>query len=367
MINKAYPPWIGGIEKHLYELCQALKGSIDLEVLVSNDRFKTEIEQLDGYRVVRVGSLGYVWSTPLGVSFGHWMRRSDADIFHFQFPYPVAEVAYLLSGIKRKVVVSFQVDVVHHPVIRSMLLPFLMRFLQQADRIIVSSANLIESSGILGKFKDKCTVVPLGIDVRRFGITDEIRENIARIRRLYAPPILLFVGRLVPYKGVDILIKAMNYVKATLLIVGEGPSEKYLKRLTEKNGLTDKIHFLGTLSEKELIWCYHACEVFVLPSLDTAEAFGIVQLEAHACGKPVVSTNLPTGVTFVNLDGVTGLVVPPGSSESLAEGINNLLRDDRLRQRLGEQARARVNSEFTAEVMARKMLNVYNEVMKGDF
>ncbi len=365
MVNKAYPPWMGGIESHLHELCQALKDKVDLEVLVSNVRFKTEIEHLQGYRIIRVASLGYAASTHLGIFFSYWMRKLKADIIHFHFPYPVAEIAYLLSGIRRRVVVTYHADIVHHPVIWGMLSPFEMRFLKRADRIIATSGNMIKCSDILSRFADKCATVPFGIDVSRFCMTDKIKDKVAGMRRRYPAPILLFVGRLVPYKGLDVLIPAMNYVNANLLVVGEGPSKKALMRLTEKNGLTGKIHFLGILPEEELVSSYHACELLVLPSVDTAEAFGIVQLEAHACGKPVVSTDLSTGVTYANLDGVTGVVVPSRSPRGLADGINRLLRDDRLRQRLGRQARERVNSEFTGEIMAGRTLDVYNQVIRG--
>ncbi|PIV38984.1 MAG: glycosyltransferase [Candidatus Omnitrophica bacterium CG02_land_8_20_14_3_00__42_8] len=365
MINKAYPPWTGGIESHLYGLCRSLKDKVDLEVLVSNTRFKTEVGLDGGYRVIRVASLGYVASTHLGVSFAKWMRKSDADIFHFHFPYPVAEIAYLLSMIKRRVVVTYHVDVVHHPIIWGMLRPFLMNFLERADKIIVNSANLIGSSPVLARFADKCEVVPYGIDTGRFKMTDGIKLGAGKIRKSFHGPIILFVGRLVPYKGLDVLIKAMDNINANLLIIGEGPSKKKLMQLGRENGRMNKIHFLGTLPEEELIAHYHACDIFVLPSVDTAESFGIVQLEAQACGKPVVSTNLPTGVTFANLNGVTGIVVTPGSVKGLAGGINKLLLDGQLRKRLGEQSRERVSREFTLEIMAGRTLEVYNQVMAG--
>jgi len=349
MVNKAYPPWLGGVENHLHQLCQGLKDKVDLEVLVSNVRFKTEIEYLEGYRVIRVASLGYLASTPLGVSFSWWMRKLKPDIIHFHFPYPVAELAYLASGVKCKQVVTYHADVVHHPVIWKMLFPFEMRFFKRADRIIATSENLINCSRILNRFKAKTTVVPFGVNLDRFFLTDKIKVRVAAINKLYPAPILFFVGRLVPYKGLDVLIQAMNCLDTKLLIAGEGPLEKSLKLMVEAKGLKDKVNFLGKLSDEEMIAHYHACDIFVLPSVNTAEAFGIVQLEAQACGKPVVSTDLATGVTFVNRDGVTGVVVPPRSIEGLVEGINKLLKDGQLRQKLGQQAKMRVESEFSEE------------------
>ncbi|MCK4267768.1 MAG: glycosyltransferase, partial [Actinomycetia bacterium] len=108
---------------------------------------------------------------------------------------------------------------------------------------------------------------------------------------------------------------------------------------------------------------FYASDLFALPSTANSEAFGYVQLEAHACGLPVVSTNLPTGVPYANLDNVTGLIVPPSDSEALAAAINKLLQDDALRQKLGSQAKKRVENQFNFEVMAEAIEKVYQEAL----
>jgi rhamnosyl/mannosyltransferase len=123
------------------------------------------------------------------------------------------------------------------------------------------------------------------------------------------------------------------------------------------------VHFFGKVDQKTLKAAYNACDIFVLPSNYRSEAFGIVQLEAFAAGKPVVSSNLPSGVPYVNLDGVTGIIVPPNDAEKLADAINKLLRDDSLREKLGRAARERVEREFTADQMASKTLKVYEKVI----
>ena len=129
---------------------------------------------------------------------------------------------------------------------------------------------------------------------------DELRDGL---------PSVLCVGRLVSYKGVEFLIRALESIKARLWIIGSGPLEASLKNLAREKGLADRIEFLGQLSDEEVVRYYHACDVFVLPSITNAEMFGVVQLEAMACRKPVISTNLPTGVPWVNQHGKTGYVL----------------------------------------------------------
>lgn len=364
MVNKFYPPWIGGIEKHLYILCQELKNSVELKVLVANTRFKTDIEYSDGYQVVKVASLGVVLSTPICIDFYLWLKRLKSDIIHFHFPYPVAEVSYMLGrSDKRKVVVTYHTDIVRQKKLLLCYGPVLVKFLRRADMIIVTSPEMMESSPFVKRFRNKCVVIPFGIDIDRFRLTREVEEKIENIKARFNSPIVLFVGRLVYYKGLGYLIKAMREIDAVLLIIGEGGEMKYIRKLAREIGVIEKIYFLGAVSDTELTAYYYASDVFVLPSVERTEAFGIVQLEAHACGRPVVSTRLATGVTFANLHGITGIVVPPRNPEMLSGAINELLKNDQLRVKLGQQARERVEREFTKELMSQRTLELYKRLV----
>jgi rhamnosyl/mannosyltransferase len=206
--------------------------------------------------------------------------------------------------------------------------------------------------------------VPAGIETNNFQMTENLREKVEHIKLSYGSPIIFFLGRLIYYKGLEYLVAAMSNVGAKLLIAGEGPLREQLQKQAFQAGVAKKIVFLGKLSEDEKIAFYHACDVFVLPSVETSEAYGLVQLEAHACGKPVVSTNLPTGVPYVNLDGITGIVVPPRDSKALSEALNRLLADSELRLRLGESARKRVEQEFNFDLMIKKTLSIYQEIVQ---
>ena len=206
-------------------------------------------------------------------------------------------------------------------------------------------------------------VVPFGIDLDRFALRIGEVDQVQELRRRHGERIVLFLGVLRYYKGLDVLIRAMARVSGRLLIAGRGPQQAALDALTRELGLADRIIFLGEVSESQRRCFLHACDVFVLPSTDRSEAFGIAQLEAMACGKPVVSSDLPTGVRLVNQDSVTGTLVPPGNPDALAGALNTLLEDDGLRAGLGKAARLRVEQEFTAERMIARTLSVYDEAL----
>ncbi len=363
MINKLYYPVIGGAENHLYLLCNELKKCIDVRVLVCNTELKTVIEKLDNLEIIRVASAGILFSMPLGFTFPLWLRRLEADIIHFHHPFPLGEISYLLTKPKGKMVITWHSDIIHQKHLLKFYEPFLLKLLERADRILPTSANYIESSPFLRRFRNKCQPIPLGIDVEQFKLTPGIENAAARIREKYGSKILLFIGRLVYYKGVEYLIEAMRHIDAHLIIIGEGPLENKLKTLAHGEGVAEKMSFLKPVRDEELPHYYYACDVFVLPSVARSEGFGIVQLEAMVCGKPVVSTNLPTGVAFVNQHQKTGLVVPPRDAQALAEAINTLLKDPKLRKKYGKYGKMRVEREFTKEIVAQRVLEVYGELI----
>jgi len=213
---------------------------------------------------------------------------------------------------------------------------------------------------VLPSYRERCRVIPFGIPVEQFQHCDP--TEVARIRDQYGPRITISVGRLVYYKGLEHLIQAMNKVQGRLLIVGDGPLRAKLEHQVRAQGIGDRVVFLGNL--KDLIPYYHAADLLVLASIARSEAFGVVQLEAMACGKPVVNTSLPSGVPYVSLDGITGITVPPANPEALAKAINLLLDDPIRRAQYGNAARRRVQAEFNLELMTRRTLQLYQSVMQ---
>jgi len=359
-IGKYYPPYCGGTENHLFTLVQGLKEKLDIKVLVSNTSFKTTIENCDGVEVYRLKSLGSLFSLPLILSLPFWLKKLKADILHFHLPNPISVLSYLIMRPKGKVVVSYHSDIIKQKFWGFLFTPLLIVFLKKSQAIIVSSDNLINNSYILKRFKRKCLVVPHGVDIRQLKATQQILVEANRIKQEHGNPLLLFVGRIVYYKGLEYLLRAMKDIEAKLLIIGSGPLRNKFERLACNLGIEKKVSWLGEIKNKDISPYYHACDIFVLPSSLRAESFGLVQLEAFAFEKPVVSTNLPTGVPFVNLDHKTGLVVPPKNSLALTAAIKLLLASRDLRMAYGKNGRERVEKEFSNDKMANDILAIYN-------
>jgi rhamnosyl/mannosyltransferase len=260
-------------------------------------------------------------------------------------------------------VLSYHSDIVRQRFLGAAYRPVMARMLARADLIVAATPPMVANSPALRPHADKCRIVPYGIHPERYEATPARVARAAEIRAGHSRPIVLFVGRLVYYKGVDVLVRAMADLDADAVLIGNGPLEGDLRELAVASGAAERISFVPPVDDEELTAYLRAADVLCLPSVATSEAFGIVQLEAHACGTPVVCTDLPTGVPWVNRDGETGLVVPVGDVGALASALRRILDDDGLRARMGVRARERVLSEFTVERMVDSTLAVYDEVL----
>jgi glycosyltransferase involved in cell wall biosynthesis len=359
-VGKYYPPHAGGMESHLETLCDELKRTVDLEIVVaSSNGFGTREELIDGVKLTRAGKLFNLRSAPFCPAMASKIRASKADLVHIHLPNPGAILAYLASGHRGRLVFTYHSDIIRQKVLSRFFDPILQHALNRADAIIVSSANYIDSSYVLPRYRDKCRVIPFGIALDHFQ-RPNVKE-VAKLRRLHGPRIVLGVGRLVYYKGFEHLIEAMRFVDGQLIIVGRGPLREALFQKAESCGVSKRVTFLTEVDDVRPY--YHAADVFALPSVARSEAFGIVQLEAMACGTPVINTDLDSGVTSVSLDGVTGLTVPPADPAALGKAINSLLADPLRRAVYGRAGELRVKQHFSLRGMARETLAVYQEVM----
>lgn len=359
-IGKFDPLTYGGIETHLRVLAPGLSRSIDVRLLVANNRRVSEETDLDGVSVLRAGTLFRFASTPFCPAMIPATRSGGADLLHLHLPNPAAILVYLASKHRGPLVVSYHSDTLRHKTLARMFEPLLIKTLKRCDAIVASSQDYVDNSAILARFKERCHVIPYGIQVSDFDRCDP--AAIRAIRKSHGGRIVLAVGRLVYYKGFKHLIRAMRTIDAKLLIVGQGPLLEALQQEIADCGVGDRVAILRGIGD--LMPYYHAADVFALPSTNCTEAFGIVQLEAMACGKPVVNTSLRTGVPSVSLSGVTGLTVPPAEPEALATAINLLLDNPELRLRYGQAARRRVDQEFGDELMTERMLQLYRNVLK---
>jgi len=363
-VYKDYYPVFGGIENHVRLLAEAQAAlGHDVTVLVTDLGLRTRRDAMNGVRVIRAGRMATVASTPLSPALARELARQTPDVTHLHYPYPPGEVAHWLLGRGRRTVLTYHSDVVRQRRLMRLYAPLMVRVLRSVDRILVATPNYLESSSVLRAFRDKCYVIPFGIDRRPFLEVDQAAARALR-ERLGGGPLLLFVGVLRYYKGLNYLLDAMRKLDARLVIVGDGPEGAALRRQAVELGVAGRVHFAGRVSDDELPLYYHAADLFVLPASERSEAFGLVQLEAMSSGLPVVCTELGTGTSYVNQHGVSGWVVPPRDAAALAGAIDMLLRDDALRQRLGADARAR-SEQFSAEGMVREILGVYEELVSG--
>ena len=363
-VNKAYYPHTGGIETVIRQYSEEL-GKVcpaaEVKVLVCRDgKGKGSHEKLNGVDVTRAASMGTYFKCPLSLDFIRKFRKmaKRADVVHIHVPFPLADAALLLSGYKGRVVVSWHSDVVKQKKLLMFYKPFMKSLLKRADRILVATEGHIEGSAYLKDYREKCRVLPYGIVP---GAYLRVPEGTVLSDRCTdkSSVKLLFTGRLVYYKGVDVLLRAMKQTEGCeLFISGEGDLEAGLKEYVRENGLEERVHFMGFLPQKELRQAFRECDIFVLPSVERSEAFGIVQLEAMVYGKPVINTALPSGVPYVSLDGVTGLTVPPSDPDSLAEAINTLAGDEALRSAMGKAAAERVKNEFSEIKVIKKLCGI---------
>ncbi len=363
---KWYYPFVGGIETAAREINGALVGKTQTEVLVCSEEGRSKTDITDGVKVVRAKTICSLLSTPISFEYLRKFRKmsKNADVIQMHAPYPLSDLAlFLCAGRKKaKVALWWHSDVVKQKKMMFFYKPLMKYMLKRADVIFVSGKSIAKKSDYLPKYMNKIKVLPFGIDPKNYsvpertGYLDEILTDKGSVK-------LLFAGRLVYYKGVDVLIDAMNKVSgAELFIVGEGELEAELKNKTAELGLESKIHFLGKIDDDALRGVFCDCDMFVLPSVSRSECFALVQLEAMMYGKPVINTNLPTAVPDVSLDGETGITVEPGSSEELANAIQKLTDDENLRSLYGENAKKRCITEFSLSKMQEEYYNVISSL-----
>nr|WP_254871386.1 glycosyltransferase [Marinitoga sp. 1135] len=200
-------------------------------------------------------------------------------------------------------------------------------FFPYFDKIIVTSPNIIKTSPVLRDFKDKIEVVPLFVDTSHFyPRKDNVRYKFVDNDE----KLILYVGRFGRYKGLEYLIESLRFLPENykLLLIGKGKKEKELKDLVKKHNFNNRVIFLNHVKYQDLPFYYSAADVFVLPSIDRGEAFGLVALEAMACGIPVITTELGTGTTYHNINGETGIHVPPKNSKEIANAVNTIVSQD---------------------------------------
>jgi glycosyltransferase involved in cell wall biosynthesis len=229
----------------------------------------------------------------------------------------------------------------------------------------VSGQPMIDHSEFLRPHATKCVVMPYGMDLDYWRALDaDERQKVEDMKRA-APRHIVSLGRLVGYKGYEVLIRAMRDIDGQATIIGEGPLLPDLQQLATELGVADRVRFAGRLERSEIRKLFHAAKVFAFPSVTEAEAFGIVQVEAMAAGLPIVNTSLATTVPLVARHDLEALTVAPGDAKALAMALNRILDEPTLAQRLGQAGQARALSEFDQPVFRARMAAVYADALQA--
>jgi len=360
----------GGIERHVALLSKEL-ATLGVEVvnLVAAQNLRGSDVTVDGYRLVQVPSLGMVFSTAVApglvLKASALHREKKFDVVHLHLPDPLSHLASMVlpAGIKR--VITWHSDIIRQKRLLALYEPFLRRTTRQADALVAATQAHFDASTQIPHDipAQRRHVIPYGLDYaplvlnpRTAVLRDELRA------RAQGRGLVFALGRHVYYKGFDVLIEAMQHTDAFLILGGDGALRPQLEQQAVAMGVSDRVFFSGRIPEEDLAAYFNACDVFCLPSVEPSEAFGLVQLEAMACGKPVVCTQLNNGVNVVNVDGQTGFAVPVRDPLALGHCLARLLKDDLLREKLGQQALAHTDN-YSVPTMAASHVKLYQDLL----
>jgi len=370
----------GGIAKVMESIADSLSDCEQQIIVCQDSRHKKSADDVyKGIPVRRCRQLFEFVSTPVSLQYLFDVKRKtrDSDIVIYHFPYPMADLAVLFGMYSGRLVVWWHCGFEKYKKLAPFYRPIVKHTLKKADLILVSSKGNMKNAKLLQSFRNKCKVIPFCVsdacflrgkayadlsDARRDQDRTEANKNTEKNRQIC----ILFVGRLVWYKGGDILLKAfarMRNKNCRLVLVGSGPLEGEWKRLADSLKLK-RVEFTGMVSEEEKMKWMETCDFLVLPSVSKAEAFAIVQIEAMAFGKPVINTALQSGVPEVSVDGVTGKTVEPGNVQELAKAMDELAQDERLRRIYGANAQKRVQNEYTQGIMSERYRKVFQKWMQ---
>ncbi|HEX2028873.1 MAG TPA: glycosyltransferase [Nitriliruptorales bacterium] len=353
----------GGIERHIHDTAQRLSGEDDVTIVATRGQ-RPQRARMGGVRVELAREFGRVRGIPVSPRLASVASEDRWDVVHLHCPNPTAELGLL--GPRRSCrIATYHSDPTRPRALVPLYGRFLARVLATCDRVLVSSEQLVARSPVLRQLRDRrrerVEVVPLGVDLQRFHPRPTPASQ--RLRdRLGPAPVVLFVGRLRHYKGIDDLITAAARLDVTVVVVGDGPDPG---RVTSAGRAQLGRRFImpGLVGDAELPDWYRAADVFCLPSTSAAETFGLAALEAMACGRPVITTELGTATSVVNAHGTTGLVVAPGDPSGLAEAIAIIVGDGALAARMGGAARERAVAHYDVVTMVRRIRDVYRSAV----
>jgi glycosyltransferase involved in cell wall biosynthesis len=358
-----YPDSLGGIEQVIRQLCVGTgRLGVTNQVLSLSRQENLAPYEFEGTMVHRVPLDVEIASNACSLSaIGALSRMArEADVVHYHFPWPFMDLAHFIARVNKPSVVTYHSDIVRQKNLLRLYQPLKHRFLQSVDTIVATSPNYMASSAVLGRYRDKTRVITYGLDRSTYPAPSP--ELLRQWRARVGEKFFLFVGVLRYYKGLHILLDAVQKLDYPVVIVGAGPIEQELKAHAARLGLTH-VMFAGALEDPDKVALLKLCYAVAFPSHLRSEAFGISLLEGAMFGKPMISSEIGTGTTYINVDGETGLVVPPSDPNALREAMRTLWDNPRLAGEMGVRAEARYRELFTSEQMAASYTALYHELV----
>ncbi len=360
-----YPDTVGGIEQVIAQLGTGLAALGDESRIftLSADPQPRMLPRPEG-DVHRCRTTLEVASTPLSVgAFGEFRRHVEwADIVHYQFPWPFADMLHLTGGSTRASVVSYQSDIVRQKWLMHAYHPLMNRFLRSVSMVVATSPQYRASSEVLARIEpERLQVIPNGIDEASYPVPTE--EQLAGWRTRVGEGFLLFVGVLRYYKGLETLLHAAKGFRGQIVIAGSGPETARLEQHALREGLSN-VRFLGSVSDEAKMCLLRLARGFVFPSHLRSEAFGMSLVEAAMCGKPMITCEIGTGTSFINADGITGFTISPEDAQALRRVMHVLIEDPVRAAAMGRAARERFGDLFTARRMAQSYHQLYQRMLQ---
>jgi len=359
-----FPDTQGGLEEVIRQIClntQTL--SVDSRVLTTSSNPASAPIDLNECTVYQNRKHIEIASCSIALGAVPEFKRqlAWADIVHYHFPWPFADILHFAVNVNKPTVVTYHSDIVRQRLLGWAYRPLMNRFLSSVDSIICTSPNYFATSDVLSRHAHKVNIIPIGInDLPARHIQKE--EVDIEIEAQYGRDFFLFVGVMRYYKGLHILLQAAHNASYRFVLVGSGPIEQDLKEQAKKMGLNN-VTFAGYLPDRVKNHLFNLAIAVVFPSYLRAEAFGITLLEGARHGRPLISTEIGSGTSHVNIHGETGLVVPPGSHTALRRALDQIWHNRETAKHMGNQARKRYEKLFSGKVMGERYFALYQSML----
>lgn len=360
-----YPDSFGGIEQVIFQLSRCTtKQGYQAEVLSLSRNSEEEPLFIDNHRVYQSKLDFELASTGFSAAvFSRFAKLAqEADIIHYHYPWPCMDLVHLLTQTKKPTVLTYHSDIIRQKYLFKVYSPLNKYFLGHVDRIVATSPNYFASSKILNQYREKTVIIPIGLDKNTYPIPSP--ELIKQWRSKIEGKFFLFVGMIRYYKGLHILLDAIKDTHLKVVILGSGPIEASLKERAKKQGINN-VFFVGALPDEDKVALLQLCYAVVFPSHMRAEAFGISLLEGAMFGKPMISSEIGTGTSYVNIHNETGLVVPPSDPVAFRKAMQYLLDNPTVANKLGSQAEERFVNIFTADKMTAQYIELYKNLLSS--